>query len=141
MKKEFSKHWKASRKARKQRKYVFNAPRNILGKMLAGHLSKELREKYARRSFPLRKGDTVKVMNGESKGKTGKISAVEVEKHRVAIENIQITKKDGSKVNRFFDCSNLLITELTLDDKERLASIKKEQKAQVKKEEKKEAKK
>jgi large subunit ribosomal protein L24 len=135
MKKKFSKAWKASKQARKQRKYLANAPRNIIGKMLSSHLSKELRQKYTRRSFQIRKGDTVKVMNGESKGKTGKVSSVDAKNLRVAIEGLQATKKDGSKVNLFFKASNLMITELVLDDKRRLDSLKKEntEKVQTKK--------
>jgi large subunit ribosomal protein L24 len=132
MKKEFSVSWKGSSKARKQRKYRFNAPRNIRGKMLAAHLSKDLRTKYTRRSFALRKGDTVKVMNGENKGKIGKIDLVDVTRQKVTVEGIQITKKDGAKVSLYLDPSNLLITELNMEDKKRLESIKKEAKKEIK---------
>jgi len=125
MKKQFSKSWIGSRQVRKQRKFRANAPQHIRKKMLSAHLSKELREKYNRRAFPVRKGDTVKIMNGENKGKTGKISVVDMTKIRVAIEGIQIAKKDGTKVNIFFAPSNLKITELNLEDKMRLDSIKK----------------
>ena len=71
MKKKFSKKWKASGKARKQRKYVANAPLHIKKKFLSANLSKELRKKYGR-SLQIRKGDSVKVMRGKFKGKTGK---------------------------------------------------------------------
>jgi large subunit ribosomal protein L24 len=128
MKKEFNKNWKASNQPRKQRKYLANAPFHLREKMLCSHLSKELRQKYGRRSFALRKGDTVKVMNGEYRGKTGKIGVIDLTKIRVTIEGIQITKKDGSKVNIFFKPCKLLITELNLDDAKRQASIKKEDK-------------
>ena len=123
MKKEFLKCWKSSRQARKQRKYLANAPQQIRQKLLSGHLSKELRQKYNRRGFALRKGDAVKVMSGEFRGKTGKISIVDLMNMRVGIEGLQITKKDGSKVNVYFDPSKLMITELNLDDKKRIRSI------------------
>lgn len=137
MKKQFSTSWKASKQGRKQRKFVAQAPQHIKQKLLSSHLSKELRVKYARRAFQLRKGDTVKVMNGEYKGKSGKVSIVDLYKLRVAIEGLQITKKDGSKVNVSFVPSNLLIIEMNTDDKKRLDSLKKE----VKQEKIKEAKK
>jgi len=124
MKKQFSASWKGSKQARKQRKYAAEAPLHIRQKMLASHLSKELRQKYGKRSFSIRKGDTVKVMNGEFKKKTGKIAAVDLMKMKVTIEGLQISKKDGSKVNVYFATSNLMITELNLDDKERLNSLK-----------------
>lgn len=132
MKKQFSKSWVGSRQVRKQRKYLANAPQHIRKKLLSAHLSKELREKYNRRAFPLRKGDTIKIMNGENKGKTGKISVVDMMKLRVAIEGIQISKKDGTKVNIFFAPSNLKIIELNLEDKMRIDSIKKSEKSMIK---------
>ena len=133
MKKQFSKSWIGSKQVRKQRKFRANAPQHLRKKMLSAHLSKELREKYNRRAFPVRKGDTVKIMNGENKGKTGKISVVDLTKIRVAIEGIQIAKKDGTKVNIFFAPSNLKVTELNLEDKMRLDSIKKPEQKENKK--------
>ena len=123
MKKDFSKSWKSSRQPRKQRKYVFNAPLHIRHKLVSANLSKELRKKYGKRSFPLRKGDSVKIMIGEFKKKTGKIASVDLKRLRMAIEGIQRTKKDGSKVNVWFDASNLQIQELNLEDKKRIDAI------------------
>lgn len=132
MKKQFSTSWKGSKQPRKQRKYRAKAPQHVKQKMLSAHLSKELRAKYSRRAFGVRKGDTVKIMNGEFKGKSGKIIAVDLIRLRASIEGIQMQKKEGSKVNVFIPVSNLLITELNLDDKMRVDSIKKENKTQVK---------
>lgn len=123
MKKKFSKAWKASSQSRKQRKYRANAPLHIRSKMLAANLSKALREKYKKRSFALRKGDNVKIMKGEFKGKTGKIGSIDLQKIKVAIEGIQKTKKDGTKVNVIFDPSNLQIQDLNLDDKMRIKRL------------------
>jgi len=124
MRRKFSTAWKGSKQVRKQRKYVAKAPLHIKRKMLSSHLSKELRKKYERRSFQLRKNDVVKVMIGEFVGKSGKVSVVDSKNSRVAIEGIQETKKDGSKVNVWFNCSNIMITELNMEDKKRLESIK-----------------
>ena len=123
MKKQFSKHWKSSRQPRKQRKYRANAPLHIKHKLMSANLKKDLRKKYGRRSFPLRKGDSIKIMFGEFKNKTGKIALVYLKKLRVSIEGIQRTKKDGTKINVWFDPSNLQIQELDLDDKERIRAI------------------
>lgn len=135
MKKQFSKHWKGSKQARKQRKYVANAPLHVKRKMLSCHLTKELRTKYARRSFPVKKGDTVKILNGEYKGKSGKIVSADANNGingKIAIEGIQKNKKDGSKVNVSFRASNLMITELDLSDNKRVQSIQKEIKKETK---------
>ncbi len=123
MKKDFSKHWKASRQPRKQRKYRANAPLHIKHKLMSANLKKDLRKKYGRRSFPLRKGDSIKIMLGEFKKKTGKIALVDLKKLRVSIEEIQRVKKDGTKINVWFDPSNLQIQELNLEDKERIKAI------------------
>lgn len=120
MKREFSKYWVGSKQPRKQRKYLAKAPLHIKAKLMSSGLSKELRERHKTRSIPIRKGDTVKVLVGNFKKKTGKISIVDRKKIRVAIEGLQRTKKEGSKVNVWFHPSNLQITELNTDDKKRL---------------------
>ncbi len=123
MKKQFSKHWKASKQPRKQRKYRANAPLHIKHKMISANLKKDLRKKYGKRNFPLRKGDSIKIMRGEFRKRTGKIASVDLKKLRISIEGIQRTKKDGTKVNVWFAPSNLQIQELNLDDKERRKAI------------------
>ena len=77
---------------------------------MCSNLSKELRKKYGKRSFPVRKGDEVKIMRGKSKGKTGKISVVESAKYRVAIENVQRKKKDGTSYQRASSGKELSLT-------------------------------
>lgn len=115
MKKEFSKHWKSSKKPRKQRKYIANAPLHIKKKFVGVNLSKNLRKDKGIRNIPVKKGDVVKLMRGKFKGKTGKIIKVHLKKSLVAIENIQAKKQDGSKVNILIQPSNLQIIELNLE--------------------------
>jgi large subunit ribosomal protein L24 len=123
MKKKFSIAWKSSSQTRKQRKYVANAPLHLRHKLLSANLSKDLRKKYGKRNFPLRKGDEVKVMVGKFKGKTGKVAIVKTKERKVAIEGVQTKKKDGTKINALFDASNLQIRTLEMGDKKRIKSI------------------
>lgn len=123
MKRHFSTHWIGSRQPRKQRKFLANAPLHIRHKLVSAHLSKELRKKYEKRNFPVRKGDSVKVMRGEFKKKTGKVSNVNLKKLKVLVDGIYKSKKDGTKIKIYFYPSNLLITELNLDDKKRIKAI------------------
>jgi len=123
MKQKFSTKWIGSKQPRKQRKYRANAPLHILHKMISSNLSKELRKKYGKRSFPVRKGDIVKIMIGEFKRKTGKVDSIDVKKSRIIIEGIFRTKKDGSKVGVYFDASNLQIKELNLEDIKRKKAL------------------
>lgn len=116
---KFSKSWKSSKSPRKQRKYRTNAPLSIKRKFLSAHLSKELRNKYKTRNVPLRIDDKVKIVTGQFKGKNGKIIKVLMKKSKVFVENIQLSKKDGTKVYYPIEPSNLIITELNLTDKRR----------------------
>jgi large subunit ribosomal protein L24 len=123
MTKKFSKTWKKSRQPRKQHKYRYNAPLHTKNKFLSAHLSKELRTKYKRRNTTLRKGDTVKIVVGQFKGKTGKIDRINTKKTKIYITGIDVVKKDGTKAFCPFNPSNLIITELNLDDKKRVKSL------------------
>ena len=128
MKTKFSTHWKASKQPRKQRKYKANAPLHTKHKFLNAQLSKSLKEKHSRRSFPVRKGDEVLVMRGKFKKKKAKVVTVELKRSRVSLENIQRTKKDGTKVNVWFHPSSIQIQTLVLDDKTRIKSLNKGEK-------------
>lgn len=123
MKKRFSDSWVGSKQPRKQRKYRYNAPMHLRHKMIAANLSKDLRKKYGKRSIPLRKGDTVKIMRGEFKKKKGKIETVNLNTLKVYIEGIQRSKKDGTKTSVPFEPSNVQIIELNMDDKKRTDAL------------------
>lgn len=131
MKKKFSTHWKSSKQPRKQRKYLANAPLHIKHKFLNANLSKSLREKYDKRNLPLRKGDEVLVMRGSFKNKKAKITSIDLKRSRVSLENIQRTKKDGTKVSVYFSPSSLQIQSPNLEDSKRLAIL--ERKSKLKK--------
>lgn len=123
MKQKFSKTWNRSKQPRKQRKYRYNAPLSTKSKFMGSHLSKELREKYNKRSIVIRKGDSVKVLRGQFKKKTGKVDRVDIKKTKVYINGIDITKKDGTKALYPINPSNIMITALNLDDKKRKKSL------------------
>lgn len=123
MKQIFSTMWKSSIQPRKQRKYVANAPLHIKRKFLSVHLSKELRKKYKTRAVKIRKGDKVKILRGQFNGNSGAIVNVLTKKSKVNINSAQIVKMDGSKVYYPIHCSNLIITELNVDDKLRRRSL------------------
>lgn len=122
MEKKFSIKWQGSKQPRKQRKFLANAPLHIKHKFLSANLSKDLRKKYGKRSLPLRKGDEVLVMRGSFRKKRAKIVEVNLKKSKVILENIQRTKKDGTKVAVSFSPSSVQIQTLSLDDKKRLKS-------------------
>lgn len=119
MNKKFSTEWKKSKSIAKQRKYAMNAPLHIKGNFLRSTFSKELREKYAKRNFGVRKGDKVTVLRGNFKGKSGKVENVSLRERKLFISGVESIKKDGSKSMYPINPSNVKIIELNLDDKKR----------------------
>ena len=120
----FSKKWIASSQKRKQRKYLFNAPLNIKHKLISASLSKELKKEHNIRSIPVRKGDTVKIMSGQFKDKTGKVSKVSLLRLKVYVDGATIKRRDGTDAMYPIHPSNLMITKLDLSDKAREEKVK-----------------
>lgn len=121
MKAEYSPSWNRSKQPRKQRKYRHNAPLHRRQKMMAAHLAKELRQQHKRRSVALRKGDEVKVMRGEHRGRYGKVEKVDLKVLRVTLDSIKARKASGQEVPVMLEPSNLLILKLELGDRKRIA--------------------
>jgi len=116
---KFSINFKKSKQPRKQRAYRYNAPLHIRQKFAHAHLSKELSEKYNKRSIGIRKGDKVKIMRGQFKGKVVAVEKVDLKKTKATLTGIEMTKRDGSKTAYPVHISNLMLTELNFDDKKR----------------------
>lgn len=123
MKNEFSKHWKSSKQPRKQRKYLYNSPLHIIRRFFNAHLSRDLRKKYGKTSFPLRKGDVVKVLRGQYKGKSGKVDKINTKRRNIYIDEASFVRKDGSKVFYPIHPSNVMVTELNMEDKKRKKAL------------------
>ena len=124
----FSRSWKASTSPRKQRKYRYNAPSHLRRVMLSAHLDKPLRQKYGRRSIPVRTGDTVKVVRGSFKGKQGLIDRVSYSRMLVYVAGCERVTVKGQKVRVGIDASNVIVTVLKLNDKRRVAALERKQK-------------
>ncbi|MBD3354655.1 50S ribosomal protein L24 [Candidatus Woesearchaeota archaeon] len=117
--KRFSKTWKKSKSPRKQHKYRYNAPLHIRNDFVSVTLSKELKKKYSKRNCSAKKGDSIKVLRGSFKGKTGKINKIDLKRSKIYIDGIELSKKDGTKAFPPLEPSNLMLTELNLNDKKR----------------------
>lgn len=72
-------------------------------------------------------------MRGAFKKKRAKVTSVDLKKMRVALENVQRSKKDGTKVNVYFDPSTLQIQTLNMEDKKRVKSLEKSKNTKPKK--------
>ncbi len=119
----FSKSWIASSQARKQRKYVFNAPLNIKHKLCSSSISKDLQKEYKQRSIPVRKDDFVKIITGQFKGKSGKVTKVMLSKMRIHVEGASIKRADATDSLYPIHPSNVKIIKLNTNDKLRMEKI------------------
>ena len=128
--KKWSRQWQGSKRPGKQRAYKGRAPLHIAGKFMSSHLSKELRQKHSMRSIRIRPGDTITVMRGQFKKKTGKVDRVDAGRQRVYITGVALHKKDGGTTLYPLHPSNIMITELNMTDKRRLGAHKKQKSAE-----------
>ena len=104
------------------------AMNQILNKQICASISKDLRKKYSRRSIRIMIDDTVKVMRGEYKGLTGKVTKISTETSGVAIEGNKKEKLKGEKIDVYIHSTNMIVTSLNTDDKWRLKILEKKTK-------------
>ncbi|MDE1845768.1 MAG: 50S ribosomal protein L24 [Candidatus Micrarchaeota archaeon] len=114
-----------SSKPRKQRKFRFTAPHHFRQRFVHAHISKDLAKTLGikKRTLAVRKGDTVKVMAGAQKGKSGKVTNVDIMKGRIQIEGV--VRKNMKGKERFIpiNTANVYLVELDTSDKLRQAKI------------------
>ncbi len=114
-----------SSQPRKQRLFRATAAMHIRQNFVNVHISKELSSKLGlkRRSIEIRKGDTVKVMAGDSKGKSGKVKEVNLKTGKVFVEGVARKNAKNKEILIPIYASNLYLTDLDLNDKLRQAEV------------------
>ncbi|MGN0176460.1 MAG: 50S ribosomal protein L24 [Methanobrevibacter sp.] len=105
---------------RKQRKARYTAPAHARGKYLSASVSKDLREKVGKKSLPVRTGDKVRVVRGDFKGHEGEVLTVDYNSYKVTINEVTLSKPDGTATFLPVDPSNLVIIEADLKDDRRI---------------------
>ena len=108
-----------SKQPRKQRKSRYNAPLHIKQKLMRSMLDKSLRNEYKKRTVSVIKGDTVKIISGDHKGKSGLVINVNLKRNIIFINGITTIKANGSEALISISPSNVIITKLELKDKTR----------------------
>lgn len=114
-----------SGKPRKQRRFRFTAPMHVRQRFVHVRVSKELAAKLAtkRRSVAVRRGDTVRIMSGSSRGKTGKVLSVDLRKGAVFVDGIARKNAKGKELQIPIVASNVYAIDLDLGDKLRAAKL------------------
>jgi large subunit ribosomal protein L24 len=119
-------------KPNKQRKMLYEAPDHVRHKLLAAHLSPELRATHIVKSLSVRSGDTVRIMRGDHKSFEGKITRIDLKKYRIYLEGLTREKVDGTTIFLPVHPSKVMVTRLNLDDKWRKRILERKQKAHKK---------
>ena len=101
---------------------VYEADQQARYSMMGAHLSKELRTSHKTRSLAVRVGDTVKIMRGDWKGKTGEVTKVNYVRNRVFVKGITHKRATGKEAFIGFRPSNIMIT--ALEGKEKRRTVK-----------------
>lgn len=107
-------------KPKKQRKYTFDVPRHEAHKLLSAALSPKLRQEKGFKTIGLREGDTVQILRGSHKGKSGKISKTDPDNQRVYVDGIFNKKTDNTEIPVPIHPSNVVISKLVQRDRRRL---------------------
>lgn len=113
-----------SKQPRKQRKSRFQAPLHIQQKLMSSMLEQSLHKEYNKRNTSVIKGDTVKILRGDDKGKSGVVSSVCLKRNVLYIDGITTLKSNGTEIKKPIHPSNVMITKLELKDKTREFRIK-----------------
>ena len=117
-------------KVRNQQRY--RATAQVVNKQISAPISKDLRKKYSRRNVRVTIDDTVRVIRGEYKGISGKVTKVSTQNNSIAIEGNKKEKLKGEKVDVYIHSTNVIITALNTDDKWRLKILEKKPKSKIK---------
>ena len=111
---------------------TYRAMNQIMNKQICAPISKDLRKKYSRRSVRIMVDDTVKVIRGEYKGLTGKVTKISTLSSGVAIEGNKKEKLKGEKIDVYIHSTNMIITSLNTNDKWRVKILEKKPKSKIK---------
>ncbi|PSP56496.1 50S ribosomal protein L24 [Halobacteriales archaeon QH_7_66_36] len=112
-----------TRQPDKQRSRQRRAPLHEKQRQVRAHLSESLREEYGKRSVRVNEGDTVEVTRGDFAGEEADVVNVDLRDAVVHVEDVTLETADGEEVPRPLDASNLVVTDLDLEDEKREARL------------------
>ncbi|MCI4322067.1 MAG: 50S ribosomal protein L24 [Thermoplasmata archaeon] len=101
---------------RRQRKALYTATTFERRLRMAVPLSRELRTRYGRRSLPVRKGDTVRVLSGSYRGREERVAKVDRRSYSLTLDNVTGKTADAKLKPLAIRPSHLVLTRLNLSD-------------------------
>jgi large subunit ribosomal protein L24 len=111
------------RSPRRQRRALYTASTFERRVRMAVPLSRELRRRFRRRSVPLRKGDTVRVMSGSFVGREERVAKIDRRGYSVTLDNVTLKTGEAKLKPLPIRTSHLVLTKLNLADAWRRRSL------------------
>jgi ribosomal protein uL24 len=108
---------------RRQRKARYTADSFERRVRMTVPLSRELRSRFHRRSLPVRKGDTVRVLSGSFAGREERVARVDRRGYTVTLDNVTLKTADEKMKPLSLNVGHLVITRLNLSDPWRRRSM------------------
>ena len=109
---------------RRQRKALYTADSFERRRRMNVLLSRELRARFRRRSAPVRKGDTVRVLSGSFVGREERVARVNRRTYSVTLDNVTLKAADEKLKPLALRTGHLVITRLNLSDPWRRRALK-----------------
>jgi ribosomal protein uL24 len=101
---------------RRQRKALYTASTFQRRRRMTVPLSRDLRRRFAARSLPVRKGDTVRVLSGSFEGREERVAKVERRTYSVILDNVTVKTGEDKLKPLPIRTSHLVLTRLNLSD-------------------------
>jgi large subunit ribosomal protein L24 len=121
-----------SSKPKKQRAFRYNADISEKKRLLKVHVSKDLQKKVNRRTVLINKGDKVRLLKGNDKGKTGSVIRVDYDNLKVYVEGIVNKTAKGVEKPRALSPYNLEIVDGNFSTKSRSKILERAKRPQAK---------
>ncbi|MGA8542064.1 MAG: 50S ribosomal protein L24 [Thermoplasmata archaeon] len=109
---------------RRQRKALYTASTFERRRRMTVPLSRELRGRFRKRSIPIRKGDTVRVLSGSFEGREERVAKVVRRTYSVVLDNVTLKTGEEKLKPLPIRTSHLVITRLNLADPWRRRTLK-----------------
>jgi large subunit ribosomal protein L24 len=108
---------------RRQRRALYEADSAERRRRMTVPLSRELRARFHRRSAPVRKGDTVRVLAGSYEGREERVARVNRRDYTVTLDNVTLKTAEEKLKELPLRPAHLVLTRLNLADPWRRRSL------------------
>jgi large subunit ribosomal protein L24 len=108
---------------RRQRRALYEATSAERRKRMTVPLSRELRARFHRRSAPVRKGDTVRVLAGSYEGREERVARIDRRAYTVTLDNVTLKTAEEKLKELPLKPAYLVLTRLNLADPWRRRSL------------------